>query len=50
LNTVTKTFRLFGLTLWSYTITTQIDEEAVYQKLSARFVTEMEDAMKRAKA
>lgn len=49
MSTTTKTFKLFGITLWSYTVVTQIDEEAIYLRLSERFSKEMSDALARVK-
>lgn len=50
MQTTTKTFKIFGLTIWSYTVTTSVDEDAMYTSMSERFKAEMEAALARAKA
>jgi hypothetical protein len=46
--TTTTVYRLFGIPIWSVTRATSVaDEEAVYQRMAARFDAEMTDALKR---
>lgn len=49
MQTTTKTYKIFGITVFSFTVTANVDEEAVYTRMSDRFKAEMEAALVKAR-